>query len=288
MHFRWVEFIVCVKISRFQFLNPFYDYCSAGRFEEAERCHLAILNRRKRRQGEDHPAIGKQLNNLGIMYEQKGDTQKARQYFEEGLAKKRATKTEPVSIVNSLSNVARQCADMGDFVKAETLLNEALALLQEKNVNNISAIGLINNSFGKIYLKKGDYKRSIHHMKESLRIKRTTMQSESSPFFVNPLLLLARGYIGCENYGAAINRLNQILALKDPLIEKLPQNDLVYQCYEEMLNVHRALKNDKLTTEIKTEMGAELFRLADYFESKGNESKANSFREKLDKLRHEN
>ena len=221
------------------------------------------------------------------MYEQKGDIEKARQYFEEGLATKKATKTEPVSIVYSLSNVARQCADMGDFDKAETLLNEALALLQEKHINNISAVGLINNSFGKVYLKKGDFESSIRHMKESIRIKKTTMQSESSPFFVNPLLLLARGYIGCENYGAAIHRLNQILALKDALIEKSPHNDLVYQCYDEMLKVHRALKNEKLTEEMKTELGAELFRLADYFESKGSETKAKIFRQKLDNLRQE-
>ena len=256
----------------------------SGRYDEAEKCHLSILRRRKALQGENHPAIGKQLNNLGIMYEQKGDVDTARQYFEEGLAKKKDSKTEPVSIVNSLSNVARQCADLGDFEKAEALLNEALELLEEKKVNNISAIGLINNSFGKVYLKKGDFKSAVRHMKESIRIKKTTMQSESSPFFVNPLILLARAYIGCENYGAAINRLNQVLALKDALIEKSPHNDLVCQCYEEMLRVHSVLRNEKLITETRNEMGTELFRLIKYFETKGNETKAVHFWRKLEAL----
>ena len=213
-----------------------------------------------------------------------GEIDKARQYFEEGLVKKKSAKTEPVSIVNSLSNVARQCAEQGHFEKAEALLNEALALLKESNINNVSAFGLIHNSFGKVFLKKMDFKRAISHMKESIRIKKTTMQSESSPFFVNPLILLARAYIGCENYGAAINRLNQALALKDVLIEKAPHNDLIYQCYEEMLRVHEILKNRQLIIEMKNAMGTELYRLTKYFESKGNETKAVHFWRKLEAL----
>ena len=256
-----------------------------GRYEEAEKCHFLVLNRRIALQGKDHPSVGKQLNNLGIMYEQMGNVDKARQYFVEGLAKKKSAKAEPVTIVNSLSNVARLNADLGNFDKAEALLNEAQELLREKNVNNVSAFGLIHNSFGKVLLKKQDFRNAVVHLKESIKIKKTTMQSESNPFFVNPLILMARGYIGRENYGAAIHKLNQALSLKDALVEKAPHNDLVYQCYEEMHRVHEILKNQRLISETTTSMGTELFRLIQYFENEGNVTKAEQFRQKLVQLK---
>ena len=166
---------------------------------------------------------------------------KARYYFEKGLEKKKATKATKISIVYSLSNVGRQYGELGDYQKAEHRLNEAMHLLENDNITNIGAIGLIHNSFGKVYLRKKDYKMAVKQMSESVRIKENIMQSDPGPFFINPLLLLAKAHVGCENYGAAINRLHQALTYKDHILIKLPHNDLFFQCYEVLVDIYMKL-----------------------------------------------
>ena len=260
-----------------------YFECT-GRYDEAEKYLSDTLNRRKDLQGENHPGVGDQLNRLGILYEQMGEMEKARYYFEKGLEKKKQAKAAQISIVYSLSNVGRQYGEVGDFDKAETVLNEAMGILTNDDVRNIGAVGLIHNSFGKVYLKKKDYKNAVKHMLESVRIKEMIMQSDPGPFFINPLILLAKGYIGCENYGAAINRIHQALAFKDNILKKLPQNDLIYQCYEVLSNIYSALGNTKLEAESKIDTEKELFRLIQVYEERGNQNKVLEFNDKLDKL----
>lgn len=189
-----------------------------------------------------------------------------------------------MSIVYSLSNVGRQCGETGDFEQAENVLNEAMNILKGESVVNIGAVGLIHNSFGKVYLRKKDYKKAEKHMSESVRIKEMIMQSDPGPFFINPLILLAKAHIGCENYGAAINRIHQALALKDHILNKLPQNDLICQCYEVLTNIYQVLGNKKLEMETKIEMEKELFRLIKIHEQKGNQTKVYIFNRRLEEL----
>ena len=209
---------------------------------------------------------------------------KARYYFEKGLEKKKQTKAAKISIVYSLSNVGRQYGETCDFEKAENTLNEAMNILENDSVTNIGAVGLIHNSFGKVYLRKKDYKKAVKHISESVRIKEMVMQSDPGPFFINPLILLAKAHMGCENYGAAINRIHQALTFKDHILNKLPQNDLIYQCYEVLSSIYRELGNKKLETETKFEMERELFRLVQVYEQKGNETKISEFSGKLEEL----
>ena len=91
--------------------------------------------------------------------------------------------------------------------------------------------------------------RAVKHMSESVRIKEKIMQSDPGPFFINPLLLLAKAHVGCENYGAAINKMHQALTYKDQILEKLPQNDLFYQCFQVLTNIYQTLGNEKLETD---------------------------------------
>ena len=86
-----------------------------------------------------------------------GQMDKARYYFERGLEKKKQTKATKISIVYSLSNVGRQYGETGDYQNAVDTLNEAMEMLENDSVTNIGAIGLIHNSFGKVYLRKKDY-----------------------------------------------------------------------------------------------------------------------------------
>ena len=213
-----------------------------------------------------------------------GQMDKARYYFEKGLEKKKQSKATKISIVYSLSNVGRQYGETGDYQKAEHTLNEAMNILENDSVTNVGAIGLIHNSFGKVYLRKKDFKKAVKHMSESVRIKEKIMQSDPGPFFINPLLLLAKAHVGCENYGAAINRLHQALTYKGQILEKLPQNDLFYQCYEVLANIYQTLGNKKLETETKFEMERELFRLIKVYEQKSNEVKTSEYHRKLEEL----
>ncbi|KAH3777910.1 hypothetical protein DPMN_179359 [Dreissena polymorpha] len=77
-----------------------------GRFEDAERYNFVCLKRRRKIQGENQPDVGMTLNNMGIMYDQKGDGRLALQYFQEGLEIKKKFKAPDLSRVASLTNVA--------------------------------------------------------------------------------------------------------------------------------------------------------------------------------------
>ncbi|KAH3834046.1 hypothetical protein DPMN_107364 [Dreissena polymorpha] len=89
-----------------------------GRFEEAERYHFVSLKRRRKIQGENHPGVGMTLNNIGLMYDQKGNSVLALKYFKEGLKIKKKSNAPDLSRVASLTNVANTYIDVGTFDKA--------------------------------------------------------------------------------------------------------------------------------------------------------------------------
>lgn len=78
-----------------------------------------------RRLAPDHPALARELRELGFLLRQLDRQDEAADCYREALEIQRRIQTEPLAIVFTLHDVADFCREAGDLVQAESYLREA-------------------------------------------------------------------------------------------------------------------------------------------------------------------
>ncbi|XP_053396230.1 uncharacterized protein LOC123550891 isoform X1 [Mercenaria mercenaria] len=240
-----------------------------GRFDEAKKYHFESLKRRKEIQGEDHPFVGACLNNIGIMYYQKGDSHKALKFYEEGLEIKRKSATPMISLVNSLSNTANMYSETGNSKKAHILLDEAMELLNKEKVPSRHATSLIYDTKGKVFRREGAFKFAEDMFQKATDVRKEI--SEVNIPYLESLVHLANINKRQGNYISCIKVSNKALTIKENAEIAMPQHPFIKECLECLAEVYRKTDDKDNYKKTLEQLESELIRLEKVHLDHGNE-----------------
>jgi tetratricopeptide (TPR) repeat protein len=150
------------------------DYAKAKEYSEQS---LAIAEEFKTGVGPtsewpDEYGVGTALSNLGNISKRDGEYDKAVDYFQKSLSVYKKIDTGDgkysAQIIDSLADIGRTYLASGDYVRAMSYLDRAMALARtSRNTNRIASIC---NSLGILYTNQRDYPKAVEFFRQGLRL----------------------------------------------------------------------------------------------------------------------
>lgn len=254
-----------------------------GSYERAKKYHFEALRRRRIHLGDKHPFIGESLNNIGLLFDQMGDSETALMYFEQGLEIKKKNKSTPWSISFSLNNVANKYCSLNQFDKALDLLDESMNILNAMDVPHTGAVSLTYNSYGKVYREMGMYERSAQMFKKAV-----DMRFEIMPYsiaYIWSAIQLAKVYAELNKFPLCLWLIREILQRKESALKTMPHNDFVLECLQMEKDVYKKTGKQDLYKDALWNIQSELMRLGDAYLQRGKAEKVQEVTQKLKELR---
>lgn len=131
-------------------------YTSQGRFEDAEKAYKEALRLKKKSLGKRHREVPVTLNNLADLYYVWGKTEETESLYRDALDVNRRDQRN-VEVCRSLNGLALIHNQRSEFVQAEELLKQAIALHEkgERREHPFLATALVN--LGILYTNLGRY-----------------------------------------------------------------------------------------------------------------------------------
>ncbi len=140
--------------------------------------------------GPDHELTANVLNQLGILYTENRNYQKADDYLLRSLAAYRKTQgSENLNHVVVLHNLGRIARERKDYTKAEEYYRQAIAVVEHAFGPENPRLAVILNNIANVYRAKGEYAKSLEAHLRVLRISETTAGPDQ------PLTMLSLGNI---------------------------------------------------------------------------------------------
>ncbi|XP_056016093.1 uncharacterized protein LOC130053246 isoform X1 [Ostrea edulis] len=125
--------------------------------DDGEKYQMEAFRRRRLAIGTDmHPIMGSMMNNVGEMYEKKGDFEEAESYFRRGLEIKTHTNAAVKSIVLSEINLANLLTDTGRADDALDVLHCSMNRMGKFSGIFEDTQSLVHESFGRAFREKGE------------------------------------------------------------------------------------------------------------------------------------
>ncbi|HBE18166.1 MAG TPA: Fis family transcriptional regulator [Cyanobacteria bacterium UBA11149] len=252
----------------------------SGQFEAALKSWQEALE--LYRQLKDRQSEGEILNNLGLVYRNLGDVNKAVEYHEQSLAIARELKSRQLES-NALNSLGNANFSFGKFDRAIEFFQQSLTIAKE--LKNRDSEGITLGNLGNCYLYLADFTKAIEFYQESLEIAREVQNVYAEG---NALGNLGTAYNSLGQYDKSIEYQEQSLALarkiNDPQGEgqALVNLGLSYlylgnypksiEYQEQSLVISRELKD------IRTE-GLALGNLSSAYYAMGNYAKAIEYQE---------
>lgn len=264
-----------------------------GRFDEAERINLATLEKRKTIQGENHPSIGALFNNMGLMYDQKGEVEKAIEYFLKGLDIKKKNKAPDLSILASLNNVACVSCGLKRFGEAHKYLDEAEELVNRQKVTPGDPLAYMYNTRAKAYMGENKLNEARGIVEKAVEKRRSL--SETNPQYLESLAQKAEICRRQKDYNACLKTIETATEVNKSVEKAMPKNEFFKDCLECLVKVSEDLKDETKYAEALGKLESELLRLEREIQvGEGSDAKLVKVRSaledvksKLDKVRRE-
>ena len=146
-------------------------------------------------------------------------------------------------IVNALMFIGKIQSDLGNQIKAENNLKEALAICKNKGIEKIELEVL--SELAKVYFKKNNHSLAI---KTFLKVVNTAKQNKRLPIIRDNYELLAKTYSKQKNYKKALFYNKLFNDLKDSI-----QNSEIKKNTEELLLKYETEKKEKENLILKQE-----------------------------------
>lgn len=150
-------------------------YMNLGEFDEAQTLLEKAYNLREENFEEPYPDIAESLHNLGILFWEKGQYERAEEYLRKALAMNQELYGEDAvreNIANTMSALAIVLKELSKFEEAEPLYRQALAVdRQIHGERHESAADNLNN-MGNFMESRGEFKEAEKHYTESLELYR--------------------------------------------------------------------------------------------------------------------
>jgi tetratricopeptide (TPR) repeat protein len=124
--------------------------------------------------GTDHPALARDLNDLGLALLREGSHAEARRCFEAALPRWTQLNDQP-NYAASLDNLGQLAHDEGDLATAERCFTRALAIREETLglLNPQTAVTLTN--LGSLRLERGEFEAALDYFVRSLKARQRTL-----------------------------------------------------------------------------------------------------------------
>lgn len=189
--------------------------------------------------GRNHPFVGASINNLALLLQQKGDSERALVYHRKALEIKRNNNAPVISLITSLSNVANAYNALSNFDDAHSLLDEAFNLMAAQGeIQMKDAEALLYNTRGKVYAKAGNLAEAKAAFERTIQLSQEICLHGF--LFMKRLLNLAEVLERQGDYTGCLWITGEALKFKDETNKRLPHNDIVTDCLQCMARVYRA------------------------------------------------
>jgi len=225
-----------------------------------------------RRLGRDNIAM--RLNNIGMVYKDWGQYDKAIKYFEEALAiDKRLGREGGVAII--LSNIGLVYSAWGQYDQAIKYYNESLAI--DKRLGREGGIATGLNNIGMIYKDQGQYDQAIKHFEEALALEKRLGREGGVAVILNNMGVV---YSDWDQHDKAIKYYKEALAIDKRLgregdvairlnnigmvYSDWGQHDKAIKYYEESLAIDKRLGKEADIAITLNNIGSEYKRLKKY------------------------
>lgn len=210
-------------------------------------------------QGADHPAVGATLNNIGLMYDQRGDTELALDFFLKGLEIKKKSKAPDLSIMASMNNVARHYAELGMTDKARAMLDEVEEVLGRQPVIPGDPVAYMYDTRGTVFKKEGRLEDARAMLEKSVE-KRGAI-SEDNPPYCESMVHLAEVCGLQKDYDSCLKTADKVMKIQKRVIETMPQNMFIKDCLEFLAAIYKDMGDMKRYRETLAQLESELMRL---------------------------
>ena len=136
-----------------------------GRFEDAERLHRRALAIHSERLPSNHRLITTALNNLGVLARMRGDLKQAEALLTDALSRQPGPTPDRAATLIALANV--HSARHRPF-QAETLVREAVAILEAAPASDPRALPAALNTLGTLHLELDDPQGAERQFRKAL------------------------------------------------------------------------------------------------------------------------
>ncbi|MFT4601751.1 MAG: tetratricopeptide (TPR) repeat protein [Arenicella sp.] len=195
---------------------------------------------------------GFSLNNLGIIYQERGDYGKANDFHTESLAIKKII-GDKNGIAASLNNIGLIYRKQGDYDKAIDYYTKSLSIYEEIDIKTGIATALLN--IGSIYHDQDDFDKAIDYYTESLAIKE---EIENKSGIASSLNNIGAVYREQGNLDKALDFYTRSLSINEEIGNKLGMSyslNLIGIIYQDQENYDKATDYYTKSLRLSEEMG---------------------------------
>ena len=184
-----------------------------GRYDEAIRLGLEVLEIRERVLGPKHPKVAWSLGNLGLFYLKKGDFKKAEPFLIRSLAiRKEISPPDHMALAHGYYNLGSLYKRMKAYEKAEPLLVRALEFVEKrKGEEHQYTVNCVTTLASVVYAHE-KYDEAIRLYKKALAVREKRFGQEDQRL-VSTLNRLGRSYREIKAYEKAESIYRRVLAI---------------------------------------------------------------------------
>jgi len=122
--------------------------------------------------GESSEQAVSSYNNIGGIYNRKGDFDKAMQYYQKALEiQKRVLSPDHPNVATSYNNIGSVYAEKGEYNKALEYYQKALEIRKRVLSPDHPNVATSYNNIGSVYAEKGEYDKALEYYQNALNIK---------------------------------------------------------------------------------------------------------------------
>ena len=155
-------------------LNSFGAFLiDRGKYETAEPLLREALEWRRKNLGDRHPQTIPIMNNLALLFQQKGDFNSAESFYRQIIAL-----TSPDNLTQSAinhNNLALVLQDKGSYAEAEVVIRKALALQRRAWGERHYNVGFGLNNLARVLQDQGKWAAAEKHYREALELRQATL-----------------------------------------------------------------------------------------------------------------
>ncbi|TXB64833.1 tetratricopeptide repeat protein [Vicingus serpentipes] len=227
-----------------------------------------LINKAIKKQPQDKrlkKSLANALNNLGLIYRDEGDIEKALDYYTQSLKLLEVT-NDKHGLADCLNNIGFLYKNKGELNNALDYYKRSLKIRTE--LNEKEGIALSLNNIGLLYLNQGLIKEALNYSLKSLKIREEIGDKNGIAQSLNNIGMLYNNQGSIEE---ALNYYSQSLKLYEELGDKkgiafslnnvgfilynMGLNDKAKECYEKSLKLRKELGNKQGIAESLNNIG---------------------------------
>lgn len=214
-------------------------YHIANRFPEAIRYYLQALEQEPHMRDKNH--VASIYTNIGIVYWNLEQYQKAEEYQRRGLELRKKAKSSNIAMAHSLNNLGLVLEGQGKGKEALEYYLQALALNRAAG-NQRGMAAALNNIAGVYQKTLKNYPRALGYFRQTI----TLYEAVGNEWGVaNAHLNIGSTYVDMKQYGKARPYLDKALEKAEKLQDQL----LLYKIYANFFDIHEAAGDFKTALE---------------------------------------